>query len=124
LHVTGELIAECSSWTASAPAWHDLTIFACDTGEIAVAMRTSRGDSGEGDVFRAKIFPTLDEATKWLQDLDPTADIVADIDAADRRVSGADIALRAASLRMRMDHIKRLYQSMIGELLYRLDLGT
>jgi hypothetical protein len=65
----------------------------------------------------------LDAALGWLQAFDPTADLGADIDASDRRVSTTDIALRAAALRQRADRIELQYRSMIGELLYRMDVG-
>ena len=123
LRISGELVAECSSWTASASSWHDLQIFVRDTGEFVVALRSCRGDAGESDVFHARAFASRDEAMLWLQEFDPTADMVADLDPSDRRISAPEIALRAAALRQRMDRLQMQYRSMIGELLYRLDIG-
>jgi hypothetical protein len=119
LRIRGDLLAECTSWSVSAPAWHELEIYGRDNGDIAVALRCCRGNFGEGDIFHARIFPTRDEALSWLQELDPSADLSANIDASDRRISTIDIALRAAALRQHTDRVERQYRSMIGELLYQ-----
>jgi hypothetical protein len=50
-------------------------------------------------------------------------DLFADLDASDRRATATDIALLAAALRQRADWVELLYRSMIGELLYRLDIN-
>jgi hypothetical protein len=59
----------------------------------------------------------------WLQAFDPAADLFADLDASDRRISATEIALRAASLRQRADWVEMQYRSMIGELLFQFDIG-
>jgi hypothetical protein len=131
LHLCAELVAEGTSWTAGAPAWHEVALYqrvaggagTAAAGEWAVALRVCRSTTGAGDLFHARLFPALDDALAWLQEFDPTAGLAADIDASDRRVSTTDIALRAAALRQRADRVDLQYRAMIGELLYRLDLG-
>jgi hypothetical protein len=123
MRMRAELLAECSSWSPGAPAWHELALYRRETEDFAVGLKTCRGPAGDGDVFHARVFPDLDAALGWLQAFDPTADLGADIDASDRRVSTTDIALRAAALRQRADRIELQYRSMIGELLYRMDVG-
>jgi hypothetical protein len=124
LRLTGRLIAECSSWSANVLYWHDLTIYQCDGGNICVGLRSCRESSGEHDVFQARSFLTVDAAMSWLLEYDPTADLPVDIDVSDRRISAVEIALRAAVLRQRTDRLQLQYRSMIGELLYQLDLGA
>jgi hypothetical protein len=123
MRIRAELLAEASSRSAGAPAWHELALYRRDGGDYAIGLKTCRGPAGDSDVFHARIFPDLEAALDWLQDFDPTADLGADLDASDRRISTTDIALRAASLRQRADRVGLQYRSMIGELLYRLDLG-
>ncbi len=122
LRLTGDLIAECSSWTKNAPCWHDLSVYQRDGGDIVVGLRCCRGHSGEQDIFQARSFLSIETAMTWLLDYDPTADLAVEIDVSDRRISAAEIALRAAVLRQRTDRLQMQYHSMIGELLYQLDL--
>jgi hypothetical protein len=123
MRMQAELLAEASSWSADAPAWHELALYRRDGGDYAVGMKTCRGPAGDSDVFHARTFPDLEGALVWLQDFDPTGDLGVDIDASDRRISATDIALRAAALRQRTDRVSLQYRAMIGELLYRIDLG-
>jgi len=123
IHMQAELLAECSSWSAGAPAWHELVVYRRQTADFAVGIKTCRTSSGGGDVFHARIFPDLELALAWLQAFNPTADLDADIDSSDRRISTTDIALRAATLRQHTDRVEQQYRVMIGELLYRMDAG-
>ena len=123
LHMRAELLAECSSWSSGAPAWHELAIYRRDTGDFAVGVKTCRAPMNGSDVFHARIFPDLEAALGWLQSFDPTADLGADIDSSDRRISTTDIALRAATLRQHADRVAQQYRAMVGELLYRMDIG-
>lgn len=123
IHIRAELLAECSSWSAGAPAWHELALYHRDAADFAVALKTCRGPMGGSDVFHARIFPDLDAALVWVQGFDPTADLGADINSSDRRISTTDIALRAATLRQQADRVEQQYRSMVGELLFRLDAG-
>jgi hypothetical protein len=123
LHVRADLLAEGTSWTAGAPAWHEVALYERPSGDRVVSLRVCRRPGGNSDLFYARIFPTLDEALSWLLEFDPTADLGADIDASDRRISTTEIALRAAALRQRADRVDLQYRALIGELLYRLDVG-
>jgi hypothetical protein len=116
-----ELLAQCSSWTDGAAAWHELVLYRRETGDYAVGATMCRAEGG--DVFHARLFPELDSALSWLEAFNPTADLGADIDASDRRISTTEIALRAAALRQNADRVEQQYRVMIGELLYRMEGG-
>lgn len=91
-------------------------------GDIVVALRSTATDGGaEEAVDRVEVFPDLEEAAAWLEDFDPTADLSIDLDASDRGLSGAEVALRAAALRIRADALVRRYRFLVGEALWRLD---
>ena len=121
LRLRAHLLAEASSWTSGAPAWHEVALYQRDEGDIVVALRTCTQPDGDGDVCHARQFVSLADAARWLAGVNPTADLLTDLDASDRRLSGVEIALRAAALRQRADRIERQYSAMIGELLFRLD---
>lgn len=124
MHMRADLLAECSSWSNGAPAWHEVVLYRQqNTAEFAVGIKTCGAAMGGNDVFHARLFPDLDAALAWLQIFNPIADLGADIDASDRRISTTEIALRAATLRQQADRVEQHYRSMIGELLYRLDAG-
>ena len=118
LHLRGHLLAEASSWSPGAPAWHEMALYQCDGGEIVAALRFCTQPAGAGDLCQARPFATLADAADWLGGIDATADIAIDLDASDRRLSGVEIALRAAALRQRADRVERQYKAMIGELLF------
>ena len=123
VHMQADLLAECSSWWAGAPAWHELSLYRRDSDDFAVGIKTCRGPMGGSDVFHARVFPDMEAAMAWVMAFDPTADLGADIDSSDRRISTTDIALRAATLRQQADRVEQQYRVMIGELFYRLDAG-
>jgi hypothetical protein len=123
MHMRAELLAECSSWSAGAPAWQELALYRRDSGDFAAGIKTCRGPMGGSDVFHARVFADLDTALGWVQGFDPTADLGANIDSSDRRISTTDIALRAATLRQQADRVEQQYRAMVGELLYRMDAG-
>jgi hypothetical protein len=123
MHMRAELLADCSSWTPGAPAWHELAIYGRETGDFAVGIRTCRAPTGGSDVYHARVFADLESALVWVQGFDPTADLGADIDSSDRRISTTDIALRAATLRQQADRVAQQYRAMVGELLFRMDAG-
>jgi hypothetical protein len=124
IRMRAELLADCSSWSSGASAWHEVLVYRRQAGDFAVGIKTCRTSGGAGDVFHARIFADLDAALGWLQAFNPTADLDADIDSSDRRISTTDIALRAATLRQQTDRVEQQYRVMIGELLYRMDLGA
>lgn len=123
LRVQGNLLAQCSSWTAGAPAWHDLVLYDCGTDGCAAGITTFRGPMGGSDVSHARLFPDLEAALVWLEAFDPTADLDVAFDSSDRRISTTDIALRAAALRQCTDRVEKQYRVLVGELLYRLETG-
>ncbi|OYV39921.1 MAG: hypothetical protein B7Z80_05905 [Rhodospirillales bacterium 20-64-7] len=123
LRVRGSMLAQCSSWSAGAPAWHELVLYDCGTDGCAVGVTTCRGPMGDSDVSHARLFSDLEAALAWLQAFDPTADLDAAIDSSDRRISTTDIALRAAALRQCADRVEKQYRVLVGELLYRLETG-
>jgi hypothetical protein len=115
-----QLFAKASSWNEGSPAWHEMALYRCESGSCGVSITTCRSPAGDSDVCHAEIFTDLDAAIQWIQAFDPTSDLSADIDASDRRISCIDIALRASALRQRSDRVRLQYQSMVGELLYRM----
>lgn len=123
LRLAAHLLAEGTSWSPRAEAWHEVALYRRDTGEFAVALKTFKKAQGEADVYRAELFPNFEELVLWLEGFDPTADLTVDLDASDRRVSAAEIAMRAAALRQRADEITRQYHALIGEVLFSLDAG-
>lgn len=118
LHLRGHLLAEASSWSPGAPAWHEIALYQCDGGEIAAALRLCTQPGGAGDLCQARSFAVLSDAADWLGGIDATADLATDLDASDRRLSAVEIALRAAALRQRADRVERQYKAMVGELLF------
>jgi hypothetical protein len=123
LRLRADLLAEGNSWCLGTEAWHEVALYRRDGGEFAVAIRTFHKSADATDVHRAELFPTLDEALGFLEAFDPTCDLRVALDCADRRVSGVEIALRAAKLRQRADEVTRHWRALIGEMLLRLDTG-
>jgi hypothetical protein len=123
MHLRATLVADCSSFSAGAPAWHELALYSRADGGYAASMRTCRAPMGRSDVFHAHLFPDLEKVLDWVEQFDPTCDLDADIDSANRQISTTDIALRAATLRQHADRVSQQYRAMIGELFYRMETG-
>jgi hypothetical protein len=124
VRLRGVLLAEGNSWAPGTVAWHEVALWRCEEGEVAVAVRTLRKAQGETDMHRAELFPNLTDALGWLEEFDPTQDLSADLDASDRALSAIEIALRAAALRGRADEVARQWRALLGEMLFRLDAGA
>jgi len=121
LRVRAELLAEGGNRELGAPAWHEVAIYRTDAGQVAVALRFLRRHAQDLGVHRAKLFDTLDAAASWLESFDTSADLAVEFDVADRSVSAACVALKAAALRERAEAIDRAYLGLIGEILFRLE---
>jgi hypothetical protein len=121
LDVRGRRLAEGHSWSPGTPTWHEIGLWACDGGEIAVALRTLRKARGSQDVHRAELFPRMADAVTWLEEFDPTQDLAVELDPSDRSQSTIAVTLRAAALRAQADEVARQWRALLGELLYRLD---
>jgi hypothetical protein len=120
LRVQGELVAEGSSWAAGLPCWHEISLYRCDNGQIAIAQRTRHQSAPEVGLHRAVLRADMDETCAWLEMFDATADLDAGFDVADMNTSTATITLKASALRDRADRVVREYRCLVGELLYRL----
>lgn len=121
MRLRAQALAEGNSWRLGTHAWHEVQMFRRDTGEYVVGIKCFKKAAGDADIFHAELFPNLEEAVAFLEGFDPTADLSVDIDASDRSVSAAEIALKAAALRQRADEITRQWRALVGEMLYRLD---
>jgi hypothetical protein len=121
LYVQGRRLAEGNSWSPGTPAWHEVALWACGSGEVAVSLRTLRKARGSQDVHRAELFPRIADAIAWLEEFDPTQDLAVDFDPADRSLSTIAVTLRAAALRAQADEVARQWRALLGEFLYRLD---
>lgn len=121
MRMRARLVAEGTSWALGTAAWNEVAIYQRDQGDIAVSIKTFKKAATDTDVFHAEVFPNFEEACGFLESFDPSSDMSAGIDASDRSVSGAEIALRAAALRQKADDVVRRYRSLVGELLFRLD---
>ncbi len=120
LRVRGELLAEGSSMVAGLPCWHEISLYQCDDGQVAIAQRTRQSHAPEGGTYRAVLRADMDAACAWLEGFDATADLDAGFDVADMSVSTTAIAVKAAALRDRVERVTREYRCLIGEVLYRL----
>ncbi|MBK1660064.1 hypothetical protein [Paracraurococcus ruber] len=124
LQMRAALLAAGSGWSPRLAAWHEVAVYRRDGGDVAVAVTALQKAPGDAASHRAELFPTLDDAAQWLEEIDPLADLPVDLDPSDPRLSGAELALRAAALRLRADAVGRAWRALIGDLLYRLHTGT
>ncbi|WP_203076568.1 hypothetical protein [Falsiroseomonas ponticola] len=123
VRLRGRLLAEGRSSAAGCIAWHEVELWQLEgSREVAVALRTRRPAAEAADVHRAEMFPDLAEALDWLEAFDPLADLMVDFDAADRRLSAVEVALRAAALRGRAEVVTREWRALLGDVLYALDV--
>jgi hypothetical protein len=121
LRLRAELLAEGSNRAPEAACWHEVAVYRTDVGQTAVALRFMRPGGAENGVHRARVFEDMDAAATWLEGFDPAADLSADFDVSDTRISTARIALKAAALRDRAERLDRAYRGLIGEVLFRLE---
>lgn len=122
VRLRGRLLTEGHSRATGCIAWHEVEVWQLEgSREVALALRTRRPAGEAADVHRAELFPDLTEALDWLEAFDPLADLTVDFDAADRRLSAVEVALRAAALRGRAEVVTREWRALLGEVLFVLD---
>lgn len=122
LRLHAEMLAEGGNRVPGAGYWHEIAIYSADDGQVAVALRLLRSETGDLGVHRAKLFDDIGAAATWLEQFDTSVDLAADFDVADRQLSTACVTLKAASLRERAERLDRGYRGLVGEILYRLEL--
>lgn len=114
------LLADGSNKLDGSIEWHEVSLYRAVSGQFAVALRFVRATSLESTIHRARVFETMDDAATWLETFDPIADLSADFDVSDIRLSAARVALKASALRERAERLDRAYRVLVGEVLYRL----
>lgn len=121
MNMRAERLAQCTSWSTGALAWHELALYRRDTANFAIALRTCRGPMGSSDVFHARIFKTLEAALAWLQAFSPVADLGAAIEAPEGTVNLGGNAIRATDPHQNAEQVEQRYRVMINELVGRMD---
>ncbi len=122
LRMEAVLLVEGEEVAAAAGGSRALRIYRRAGGDIVVALRTPDAGCGvDAAVDRVEVFPDLEEAARWLEGFDPTADLATELDASDRGLTAVELALRAAALRIRSDAAARRYRGLVGDVLYRLE---
>jgi hypothetical protein len=121
LRLSAALLAEGSNRQQGGTHWHEIALYRTDEGQIAVALRLRVALPADLGVHRARLFANIDTACDWLEQFDGSADLDAGFDVADRSLSTASLAVKAASLRERAERLDRAYRGLVGEILFRLE---
>jgi hypothetical protein len=102
--------------------WHEINLWRTDEDRVVVDLRVFKKSPTEKDAFYIVEVDTLDEAAAWLEGFDPRQDVAVDLPLDEPCVAMADLGIRAAALRLRLDEATRQYRAVLGDLLYALKL--
>lgn len=118
----GTAIAEATGHSPEGTLWYEINIFRKQTGGFVLDLRVFRKGRGQKDSFHAYDFDSLGEAVSFLENHDPQSDIPVHVDTDDKSISTAELTLKAVALRQRLEEAERDYRSLVGDLLYQLDI--
>ena len=124
LRFKGRQIVEATGHSTEGRLWHEVNIWSkVNTGEFVVDLRVFKKGQGEKDIFHAETCSSMAEAAAFLESYDPKTDININVDTDDKTISTAELTLKAVALRQRLEESDRLYQSLLGDMLYQLDIS-
>lgn len=121
LHLVARPVVDGTSWSLSAPVWHEVAIHEREQGDFVVVIKTLRKAETEADTVRAEIHRTREAAVQQLLEFDAASELTADLDPSDRTQCTAELMMRAVSLRQKTEIVRRQYAAMLGDVLFRLE---
>ncbi len=123
LRFKGALVAEATGHSPEGRMWHELNIFRRQTGGFVIDLRVFKKGRSQKDIFHVNAVETIGEVVSFLEDYDPTVDVPVNVETDAQYCSTAQLTLKAVALRQQIEEAERDYRSLVGDLLYQLDVA-
>ncbi len=117
----GTEICSAVGWAEKLSVWHEINLFQSTAGKVVIDIRVFRKSPTEKDLFRVEERDSIEDAISFLESYDPTQDVLVDIPLDDPGVSLAELSLNGIVLRQRIDHTRRQYDALLGDLLHEIE---
>ncbi|MEM9500777.1 MAG: hypothetical protein AAF941_02910 [Pseudomonadota bacterium] len=116
---TGRLLAMLSGISSHLPFWYEINIYQGDE-RLICEIKLFNKDADSADIFRVTEHGDMESVFSYLERYDPSDDLDPGADVAENSASSATLALNAARLQLRVNQLKRHYESVVGEILQAL----
>lgn len=125
LRFRGRQVLEATGHSTEGRIWHEINIWHKIKGDcFVVDLRVFKKAPGEKDIFHAESFSSMAEAVAYLESFDPKQDINVNIDTDSQVLTTAELTLKAVALRQQLEEAERLYQTLLGDLLYQIETSN
>jgi hypothetical protein len=118
---TGSEIASSSSFSAGQSLWYQIHLYKTNENSFIAAIQMGAQSGLEHSSYSAYTCSNLEELVNVLENYDAAHDISANIDL-EGDISAAELALEAASLRLKIEEARRQYGEVVGEVLCKIDI--
>ncbi|MEM7701916.1 MAG: hypothetical protein AAF251_08280 [Pseudomonadota bacterium] len=115
----GRLLAMLSGISSHLPFWYEINIYQTDD-MLLCELKLFHKDADAADLFRVTEHFDMESVFNYLEGYDPSDDLDPCSEVADHSASSATLALNAARLQLRVNQLKRHYESVVGEILQAL----
>lgn len=102
--------------------WYEIRIIRCVDGRFALAVSARKRAPRERDEHRLWFLSSFADCIAQLEAYDPQGDVPVLLDVSPDGVSEGALALQATDLRLRLSDAQRRFKTLLGELLYELDV--
>ncbi len=120
----GTRVAEATSYSASLPLWHVITLYrrrASASDGYIVSIRTHQKSVDAKDMSRVCKASTIEAVMDLLETYKPEDDLPSGLSAAEhKRLGPVHAALHTAKMRSDVSQVRRHYHAMIGDFLFRI----
>jgi hypothetical protein len=119
----GVEICSSTSHSPGPPAfWYEINLYRRANEQFVVDIRFFSKSDNMRDRFQVVKADGLEEVASILEAYEPAHDIEANVDPEDQDLPASVFALKAATLRMRIDEARRQFRDLVGEVLHQLDI--
>jgi len=118
----GTELCSAMSYAPGTPLWYEINIVQKLDESFVVEVRMFTKGENERDRFNAYEFSDIESVFEFLENYDTSHDIDCGIfKLSEAGVSAAELGLRSASLRLRMDEARYQFNDLVGQILYELE---
>lgn len=117
---SGRCLVESTGYRRAAAHWYEVGVFERYVGGFVASVRHFYKSDEERDHYCAERFDHLEEAITFLESYRPQDDVPVRFDPNCARLSAAEVAVHAATLRAQHAEYKRSYETVCTDVLHAL----
>ncbi|MEM6834554.1 MAG: hypothetical protein AAF562_13125, partial [Pseudomonadota bacterium] len=121
---SGRHVAMATGWNNSVARWYEINLYETESGQVVCDIRLFHKDEGEHDLYRVQTLSDWTTTISYLETYNPAHDLPCNVAVEDHAMSAAEVSLQGIALRQQLLELQTQYQTLVGNLLYELKVGS